>query len=557
MIGPRSGKSTMSLLTYIDELSGKRKFKRAWFGLVVVVFITLIIVPSIYVLFEAIFDWDSVSAVFSDSARMSIIWGAVGNSFSIAFIVTIIDIIVGLPMAWLMVRKEFRGKKYLDTLIDMPLAFPTGALGLSVAIFWATTSSDISGLGIVSSPYLLVVLLHIIFTYPYMVRTLSGILEQIDPNYETAGMTLGASRFTAVRTITLPLFRAGLVTGFILCFARSLSETGGTYIALEMISANSSFFTGPTLISYFKETMGVTDATPYLIVTSVILILFAVVMLFVAKYLMNRVKIPWTKVWPVWGRRLSRGAAVKLKNGFTMLFFAAIVILPSFYIFTYLFVTPETVALGTLLSSIGISFLIAGIAVAFSIVFGIPMAIYIARNSHTKMGQILDSLINVPLIVPTTALGFSLMLFWTAIAGDAASSMALILVIFGHIAFTYPLMVRNIIGAIEEVDPSYEEVAKTLGAKPFQAFRKVLFPIIQSSVIAGAILAFTRSLGETGATIAIDLEGKILTAPVYIMDLIKTGAYYPAAVSSIVLIAICFVLMFSIRVISKKKGGDI
>ena len=76
----------------------------------------------------------------------------------------------------------------------------------------------------------------------------------------------------------------------------------------------------------------------------------------------------------------------------------------------------------------------------------------------------------------------------------------MILVILGHISFTYPLIVRNITGAIEEVDPSYEETAMTLGAKPFQAFYKILLPVIKTSVIAGAILAFTRSLGETGAT---------------------------------------------------------
>lgn len=546
----------MSLLTYIDEVSGKRKFKKAWFGLVCALFIFLIIIPSIFVLFEAVTNWDAVSKVFDDKENMRHIWSAVGNSFSIALIVTIIDIIVGLPMAWIMVRKEFRGKKYLDTLIDMPLAFPTGALGFSVAIFWGVTQSDVTGLGIVSSPYLLVILLHLIFTYPYMVRTLSGILEQIDPNYETAGMTLGASRFTAVRTITLPLFRAGLITGFILCFARSLSETGGTYIALTLMGANSSFFTGPTLIKFFKEPFdisGISDPIPYLIVTSTILIIFAIIMLFVAKYFMNKFKVPWSKVWPTWGRRISRGIAVKAKDSFTLIFFFLIILIPSFFIFTYLLATPDTIDAGVLLSSIGLSFLIAGLAVVFDVIFGIPMAIYIARNSHTKLGQILDSLINIPLIVPTTALGFSLGLFWSTVAGDAASSMGLILVILGHIAFTYPLMVRNIVGAIEEVDPSYEEVAKTLGAKPFQAFRKVLLPIIQSSVIAGGILAFTRSLGETGATLAIS---NVNTVPIYIMELIDNGLEYQAAVSSIVLIAICFVLMFSIRVITKKRRTD-
>jgi ABC-type Fe3+ transport system, permease component len=541
----------MSLLTRIDEVSGKRRFKKAWFALVCLLFLSLIILPSIYVLFEAVGQWDAIKMVMDDGVRSSQIYGAVWNSFSIAFIVTIIDIIVGLPMAWLMVRKDFPGKKYLDTLIDMPLAFPTAALGFSVAILWAAPAGvAVPGLGLVLSPYLLVILLHLIFTFPYMVRCLSGILEQIDQNCETAGMTLGASRFTAVRTITLPLFRAGLITGFILCFARSLSETGGTLIALQLIGAEHSFFTGPTFLGVIKLDPTVADPTPYLIFISVILIILAILFLVIAKYLMSRLKIPWSKVWPKWERKISRGLAVRAKDIFTFVFLFIIIIIPSFYIFSYLFTPAETLDYGALMTSIGISFMIAGAAVAFSVVFGIPMAIYIARNGNTKLGKILDNLINIPLIIPTTALGFSLALFW---GGMHMSSWGFLLVIFGHIAFTYPLLVRNIIGAIEEVDPAYEEISRTLGAKPLQAFRKVLLPIIQSSVIGGCILAFTRSLGETGATIAIDKT--VTTVPVLIYNFMNNNEYYSAALSSIVLILICFVMMFLVRFVTKKKGA--
>ena len=543
----------MSILTYIDNVSGKRRFKRVWFALIVLVFISLIIVPSLFVLIDALLNWNTLDVVFNDSAVMSQIWGAIGNSFSIAFIVTILDIIIGLPLAWALVRKDFRGKKALDTLIDMPLVFPTAALGMSVAMFWAfPNGAEIAGLGIVLSPYILIVLLHLIFTFPYMVRCLSGILEQIDPTYETAGMTLGASKFTAVRTITLPLFRAGIITGFILCFARSLSETGGTYIALQMMGVESSFFTGPSLIADIKDNLGESAAEPYLMVISALLIILAIVLLVVAKYLMNRIHVPFSKVWPRWERKISRGLAVKMKDGFSFAFLLIIILIPSFFIFSYIFVSGGAVDYGMLLSTIGLSFLIAGVAVAFDVIFGIPMAIYIARNSHTRMGQLLDTLINIPLIIPTVALGFSLAAFWALLP---MSVPGLILVTLGHIAFTYPLMVRNIIGAIEEVDPSYEEVARSLGAKPLQAFRKVLFPIIQSSVIAGGILAFTRSLGETGATFAIDKSVK--TTSLYIMDLIKLGQESEAATASIVLIIICFIFMFAVRHITRKKNKEV
>ena len=133
--------------------------------------------------------------------------------------------------------------------------------------------------------------------------------------------------------------------------------------------------------------------------------------------------------------------------------------------------------------------------------------------------------------------------------------MGLLMVTLGHIAFTFPLIVRNIVGAVEEVDSSYEEVAMTLGAKPFQAFSKVLMPIIKSSIIAGAVLAFTRSLGETGATLAI--SDSVKTVPIYIMDLVnealKPGAdpalFTEAAFCAIILVAICFVFIFILRMV--------
>ncbi len=547
----------MSLMKRIDVLSGNPKVRKSWFSFACAVFIIIIVIPSVFVVTNLVTDWDLVDGVLHDRTLMGYITGSVFNSFSIALLVTVIDIVVGLPMAWLLVRRDFPGKRFLDTLMDMPLAFPTAVLGISVVMFWAVPAEGIAipGLGLSITPYMLLVLLHIIFTYPYMVRSLSAILEQIEPNYETAAMTLGASKWTAVRTITLPLFRAGLATGFILCFARSLSETGGTYIAMSMLGMQDKFFTGPTFISWMKDSANdwsitADDAMGSMILISVIMIVLALILLVLVRRLMVRFKIPINKVWPELGRKVSRGTLPKVKNVLAIGFLFIVVLLPSFYIFMYLTQPIPDIDYGTLLGSTGLSFLIAGVAVVFDVIFGIPLAMYIARNKNSKLGHILDELVNVPLIIPTTALGFSLALFWGSFG--ISESYAIILVILGHISFTYPLVVRNMTGAIEEVDPSYEEVAMTLGAKPFQAFRKILLPIVKSSVIAGGILAFTRSLGETGATLSI--SGSVNTVPIYITELVKSGLYSEAAMCSIVLIVVCFILMFAVRALT--HGGS-
>ena len=529
-------------------------FRKGWLGFIIVFFLIMVIVPTVFILTYAITDWNSIqNEVLNDPAVTKMITDAIIASFEIAGIVTLIDFLVGLPMAWIMVRKSFRGKEMLDTLIDMPLAVPTAALGFSSAIFWAVTKPDVTsplGLEIIASPFLLIILLHIVFSYPYMVRSLAAILQQIDQTYETAGQTLGASKLTAARTITLPLFRAGLVTGIILCFARSLSETGGTMIALGPMANTQGFQTGPTLIGTWKA-LG-TSMNPALAFVSIILIILALALLVVLKLLVMKVKLPAGKVWPRWEKILSRGFVPKSKDGFSVFFLALFVLVPSFFIFTYVATANPSGSNNWSMfwDSLLASFVIAAVVTVIDLALGVPLALYIARGGHNKLPASLDVLVNIPLIVPTAALGVSLSYFW--VGGNANTASGIWLIILAHVAFTYPLVVRNVAGAVEEIDPSYEETARTLGAKPVQAFRRVLFPMIKASILAGAIMAFTRSLGETGATQAVVKNAN--TAPVYIVNLINVQHdYYTAALACILLIIVSYVFMLLLRYITKRR----
>ena len=186
---------------------------------------------------------------------------------------------------------------------------------------------------------------------------------------------------------------------------------------------------------------------------------------------------------------------------------------------------------------------------AIDLATGIPMALYIAKNRTSKLSQLLDVFVNIPLIVPTAALGFSLGRFWNTV--DPAAMPPIVLIILSHVAFTYPLVVRNVVGAVEGIDPAYEETARTLGAKPLQSFRRVLLPMIKGSILAGAIMAFTRSLGETGATLAVVANAN--TAPVFIVNLVNDQSYYLAAMACIILIIISYVFMLLLRRFTREE----
>ena len=189
-----------SLITAIS----RKRFRTGRTAFIIWFFLLFVLLPTVYILRYAFTNWGSIEQyVLDDPNMLDLILSAISASFQIAAIVTVIDILVGLPMAWILVRKQFRGKALLDTLIDMPLAVPTAALGFSSAIFFAIATEGLQApsfaLSAVSSPFLLFILLHVVFSYPYMVRSLSAILVQIDQTYETAGRTLGASALSAAR----------------------------------------------------------------------------------------------------------------------------------------------------------------------------------------------------------------------------------------------------------------------------------------------------------------------------------------------------------------------
>ena len=550
-------------MKFVERLEGffsNVRIRGAWYAFIMAFFVVMILLPTVYVLSYVVLGWSDLSLyVLSDPKMLSLIWGSLTISFEIATLVTVIDVLTGLPLAWVLVRYKFKLKEALNTLVDMPLTAPTSALGFSVCLFWAR-QEGLSSLfrlesGVVSSAFLLILLVHVAFSYPYVVRTLAAVISQIDITYEAAARTLGAPPLTAFRTITMPLFKAGLIVGAILAFARSLSETGATIVALTTLESQQ--WTAPVLIAkrgeVISDVQALADSAAVFI--SIVLIISACIIFITLKVLTTRVKIPLKRVWPSAERTLSGGWPRKTRDIVASAFFALIILVPSFYIFTY--ALPGASGSSTLTAADGqsrlwgslmVSFEIAAVATVINVLLGIPMAIFVARKSKW-MSPLLETLVTVPLIVPTSALGFSLAIFWRPYKGMLAMP-DFWLIVFAHLAFTYPYIVRPIAAAIEGLDPTYEEAARTLGAKPATVFRTVVLPIVKPSVLAGAIMAFTRSLGETGATMAV--VPTAVTAPVYIVDLVVRQTYSEAALACVFLITISYLLMLALRLLTFK-----
>ncbi len=544
---------------------------QAWYGGVLFFFAFFVILPTLFVLSFLLTGWGDLQAfVFGNAAILGQIWSAVGLSFGVALTVLAVDLIFGLPLAWFIVRRPFRGKNLVNTLVDSPLAIPTAGLGFSVALFWAANPAVHLGPlspNITNVPYLILVFTHFTTTFPYMVRSLSAILEQVEIEYEIAARTCGAAPLTAVRTVTLPLFRSGLATGAILCLAKALSDTGGVQAALQTaqlfaIQRQACTFTGTpngTVLIGAWRTLG--QACPQLTnqlnaalsLVSIIMIGLSIALLFVVKWIATRVHFPLRRVWPGTERRLSRGAAPLARDLATFAFFLLIILLPSFFLLGFLVSgSPRQGAdWGRFGNSLGISFTVAAVATLVNLIFGVSLALYIVRGPRRRLSTALDSLVNIPYIVPSAALGFSLFLFWRPVV-LAGILPELVTVVLAHMAFTFPFIVRNAVGALEEMEPGLDETSRTLGAKPLQAFRRVTFPVVKPALLAGSIEAFTRSVGETGATQAV--SPKAITAPVFIVNLLNptTGDFYLAALAVALLTLVSAIALMTMRYVTRR-----
>jgi molybdate transport system permease protein len=119
---------------------------------------------------------------------------------------------------------------------------------------------------------------------------------------------------------------------------------------------------------------------------------------------------------------------------------------------------------------------------------------------------------------------------------------------------TYTYFVMSMSAAIESVSPEMEEVASTLGAKPFAIFRRITLPLTKYSVFSGAVLVFTRCIGETGAAKA--AGGALKTIPVLLVDWIVKGYASPSesALGIGFLIVASFIVLLILRIVIRGKG---
>jgi molybdate transport system permease protein len=172
---------------------------------------------------------DLSTALHDSTVTSALLLSAVTTTVS-----TLVVIVLGGSLAYLLARHDFRGKAAVDTLVDLPMVLPPTVTGIALIIAFGRNGVIGSWLlehGIsLSFTTLAVIFAQIFVALPFFVRAARAAFESIDPRLETAALVLGASRLRLFFRITVPLVWPTLLAGAILAWARSLGEFGATIV---------------------------------------------------------------------------------------------------------------------------------------------------------------------------------------------------------------------------------------------------------------------------------------------------------------------------------------
>jgi len=212
--------------------------------------------------------WDAVT---TEEARSALILSLVTSA-----IVTMVNVVAGTLIAWVLVRDRFRGRAAVNGLIDLPFALPTIVAGLTLLALYGPGSPV--GVDIAYTRIAIVMALAFV-TLPFVVRAVQPLLAALDQEMEQAAASLGAGSWTIFRRIVLPNLAPGIITGAGLGFAKAVGEFG----SVVLISGNIPFKTEVASVQIFG--LIESDQPGAAAAVSVVLLLLALVVLLLFSFL--------------------------------------------------------------------------------------------------------------------------------------------------------------------------------------------------------------------------------------------------------------------------------
>lgn len=257
------------------------------FGISLAMLSILILIPLASIL---VYSFQLSPSEFWQLITEKAVLSALFTSVGCSFIAAIINCIFGVILAWVLVKYDFFGKRFLDGMLELPFALPTAVAGITLSKMYSDTGivgRYFAKFGIkISYTHIGIIIALIFVGIPFVVRAVQPILEKLDNQYEEAAYILGADRKTTFWKVIFPEIKPALLTGFGLAFSRGIGEYGSViYISGNSLKEHTQ------VISYvIMQKLNYVDY-PSATVIALVMLIFSFILLFLINLVqMNQFK---------------------------------------------------------------------------------------------------------------------------------------------------------------------------------------------------------------------------------------------------------------------------
>jgi len=471
----------------------------------------------------------------ADGTRWLKLWNSriillLWNTISLTVVVTVIGIILGVTLAWLVVRTDLTGKKYWQWLLGLPMLIPPYVGAMSYIMVFGPRGWARDWLG--AAPFNIygfwsVAAIMAMFTYPYVFLIVSSSLKRWNRNYEEVGLSVGMSNIQIFCRIILPLLRPAVGAGGILIALYVMSDFGGISMLRYTTFTSAIYF---QIGSFNRETASI---------LSTMLILLTLGLLFLeAKTREKRV------YYQTGGSYGGRPRIVPLKQ------WKIPALVYVWGIFTIGVATPVSVLLYW--SSIGIgkgalnakffgfawnSLMTSVWAALLCMVLSLPV-IYLKSRYPSVISTVIEKISYAGYALPGVIVALGMIFVFNQFLPFFYNTVGV--VVLAYIIRFLPKSMQAQDSAFKQISPNLDDAARSLGCSPASVMRKITLPLILPGSLTGGALVFVSCMKELPTTLLLRAPGMDTLA---VRVWIEAGEYlYDSAAPAALLILLVSVI---------------
>ncbi|MDX2156507.1 MAG: iron ABC transporter permease, partial [Hyphomicrobiaceae bacterium] len=493
----------------------------------------------------------------------------IANTVYVALMATVMAVLIGFTMAWILTRTNVAGRERLERLMEVPY-YMTPLVG---ALAWAVLAAPKSGffnqawhaVGGKSDLFDIYTLFGIAWVMALFEGTvayvmISASMKSMDPALEESARVMGASKLRTTLTVTLPLVLPGVLGATLFVFAEML----GSFAAALVLGIPGRIYVVTTSIWSTVEAFPPNYGKAAAMGLSLFLVMVA--MLAGYRFVISRGSYATITGKAFRPRPMDMGRAAWVLMSVCLLYIVLAVLLPvaallltSFQTFATVILSQakftlanyqEALALGPVRTALFNSILL-GVAVASVGAVVMAVLVWIIYRSRMRGRGLIEYLAMFPSSVPRMVFGLGLLWAWINMPGGLYGSLWLLGI--AYFTVLLPLGVRTIAGVVLQIDKSLEECARVCGAGWGYQMRTVTLPLLKPGIIAAWMLLFAASVREVGASLLLMGPHSKVIGPSIVATWANSGTQLTAAMALMQTFVVMLALIILFRVTRDTK----